>query len=96
MSNFLQDMVPATVPSTGDRNLDIDRHIENVRAAVRRFFVKTDSMGSGVVAEERFKTFCNKSGLMEVLNASELHRVIEIIRSKKGNDIHFVDYEKYN
>jgi len=87
-------MVPSTIPSTGDRELDIDRHIENVRAAVRRFFGKTDTTGSGVVSDERFKTFCQKTGLDEVLNASEVHRVIENIRQKKGNDIHFVDYEK--
>jgi hypothetical protein len=65
-----------------------------VRDAVRRFFSKTDNLGSGIVSEERFKAFCKKSGLDEVLNASEIHRVIENIRQQKGNDIHFVDYEK--
>ena len=89
-------MVPSTHPSMGDRNQDLEEQLENVRAAVRRFFQRSDPKVSGIVPEERFRAFCRKSGLHDNLSAGEIRRVIDTIRRKKGNDIHFVDYERFS
>lgn len=88
-------MVPSTQSNTGNRDEDLERHIEDVRAAVRRFFKRSDPSSTNVVPEERFRAFCRKSGLHDSLNASEIRKMIDTIRKKKGNDVHFVDYDRF-
>ena len=93
ISAVLQETVPK-VSSEGS-SVSREPHIETVRAAVRRFFQKTDPKASGIATEDRFRTFCRKSGLQDSLTASEVRRLIDVIRKKRGHDVHFVEYEKF-
>ena len=84
----LQDVVPTAGSSS-------ESHMDTVRAAVRRFFRRTDQKLTGLVPEDRFRSFCRKSGLHGVLTAGEVRRLIDTIRKKKRHDTYHVDYEKF-
>ena len=96
VSQVLQDIVPREVDHNhSSSGYSEERHIDTVRAAVRRFFVKTDPGKTGTAAEERFRAFCRRSGLQDKLTSSELRRLVESLRKKKAANVHFVDYEKF-
>ena len=76
-------------------------HIEAVKAAVRKFFQRSDPDQRGVVTEERFRAFCRRSSLQECLTASELRTLIERLRKRRSGRSRVgyhsgvvIDYEK--
>ena len=75
MSTLLE-VVPA-----GDGGVN---HLEAVKAAVRKFFQRSDPDQKGVVSEERFRAFCRRSSLQEVLTASEVRTLIERLRKRRA------------
>lgn len=77
-------------------------HIEAVKAAVRKFFQRSDPDQRGVVSEERFRAFCRRSSLQECLTASELRTLIDKLRKRRAgrSRVGFhggvvIDYERW-
>jgi Ca2+-binding EF-hand superfamily protein len=89
VSISLLDVVPASGSIAEDR-------IETVKSTVRKFFQRSDPDQRGVVSEERFRAFCRRSGLQEVLTTSELRTLMERLRKRRGK-MHggiVLDYER--
>eukprot|EP00981_Chlorochromonas_danica_P008825 scaffold2312_cov165-Ochromonas_danica.AAC.65 len=88
VSDLLQDIVPID-------SSNMVKHWEVVRAAVRRFFQRSDPELKGIVSEERFRAFLRRSGLQDNLTASELRRLTEKLKRKTsiGGEVQ-IDYEK--
>jgi Ca2+-binding EF-hand superfamily protein len=95
VNDLLMDVVPI------DPNRP-DRHGEVVRNSVRRFFHRADPERRGVVSEERFRAFLRRSGLQDVLTATELRRLTDKFKKRgiggagTGNGIQndvLIDYE---
>lgn len=91
-SNILFDMVPIS-------NLG-HSHINDVKIAIKKFFSKSDTDNKGVASEERFRSFCRRSGLQEGLTSGELRRLMDKLRKPKkqgAKDIssnNLIDYDK--
>jgi Ca2+-binding EF-hand superfamily protein len=63
---------------------------------IRKYFKKHDTEKRGSVTEERFRSFCRRSGLLEKLTVSELRRLIEKLKKKWIKDkSSVIDYEKF-
>jgi len=75
VNDLLMDVVPI------DPNRP-DRHGEVVRSSVRRFFHRADPERRGVVSEERFRAFLRRSGLQDVLTATELRRLTDKFKKR--------------
>lgn len=80
------DVLYENVPTSSAAN-----HTDEVKAALRLFFNKSDPDKLGMVSEERFKVFCHRSGLNEGLSTEELRRLTDKLRSsgKKGVSIEY-------
>jgi Ca2+-binding EF-hand superfamily protein len=89
------EALSAVVPRTGRSAL----HVETVCGAVRRFFERSDPSGRGLVSDDRFRTFCRRSGLQDILTLSDVRRLVERLRRRRpsGQDRSavMVDYEKF-
>ena len=88
------------VPSSGKSG---ENHVEVVKAAVRKFFQRSDPDQRGIVTEERFRAFCRRSSLQETLTASELRTLIERLRKRRPGRSRsgyqsgvVIDYERYS
>jgi Ca2+-binding EF-hand superfamily protein len=82
------------VPTSGSANED---RIETVKSTVRKFFQRSDPDQRGVVSEERFRAFCRRSGLQEVLTTAEVRTLMERLRKRRGK-LHggvVLDYERF-
>lgn len=83
------------VPASGMANED---RLETVKSTVRKFFQRSDPDQKGIVSEERFRAFCRRSGLQEVLTASEIRTLMERLKKRRGK-LHggvVLDYERYH
>lgn len=81
------------MPPSGNANED---RIETVKSTVRKFFQRSDPDQKGIVSEERFRAFCRRSGLQEVLTTSEIRTLMERLKKRRGK-LHggiVLDYER--
>jgi Ca2+-binding EF-hand superfamily protein len=74
------EILSSVVPRSGSSQL----HSEAVCGAVRRFFEHSDPEGRGVVTDDRFRTFCRRSGLQDKLTLAEIRLLIEKLRTRRG------------
>ena len=92
---MLQDVILASIT---DPAALAGGHAVVVQREVRRYFQKHDPDATGTVTEERFRSFCRRSGLQDRLNVAELRRLVEKLRRRRpGKDkaASVVDYEKF-
>lgn len=84
------EVVPTNANTTED-------HLETVKSTVRKFFQRSDPDQKGIVSEERFRAFCRRSGLQEVLTTTEIRTLMERLKKRRGK-LHggvVLDYERY-
>ena len=94
VNEVLQDVIVAAV---NDPQALAGGHAVVVQREVRRYFQKHDPDATGTVTEERFRSFCRRSGLQDRLTVAELRRLVEKLRRRRpGKDkaASVVDYEK--
>jgi len=95
VNEVLQDVIIAAV---NDPQALAGGHAVVVQREVRRYFQKHDPDATGTVTEERFRSFCRRSGLQDRLTVAELRRLVEKLRRRRpGKDkaASVVDYEKF-
>lgn len=63
---------------------------------MRKFFQRSDPDQKGIVSEERFRAFCRRSGLQEVLTTSEIRTLMERLKKRRGklHGANVLDYER--
>lgn len=95
VNEVLQDVILAAI---NDPQALASGHAAVVQREVRRYFQKHDPDATGTVTEERFRSFCRRSGLQDKLTVAELRRLVEKLRRRRpGKDkaASVVDYEKF-
>ena len=85
-----------SVPRSDKKSED---HLDTVRAAVRRYFSRSDPDSRGVVTEERFRSLIRRSGIQERLATSEIRRMLDRLRRRVaakggGPGGAMIDYER--
>lgn len=85
VSDILYDMVPSSIESKN--------RSEEIKSAISKHFQKSDPEVKGVVTEEKFKTFCRKSGIVDKLSAQQFKSLLETLSKKTGSNS-MIDYEK--
>ena len=71
-------------------------HVEAVRSTIYKYFHRFDPSGKGLVSEEHFSKFAQKSGLKTRLRAAEMRKLTSKLRKKSsdGYGESIIDYEK--
>jgi Ca2+-binding EF-hand superfamily protein len=93
VNEILQETIPPAEGGAASR----DSHSSFVQKEVRRFFQKHDPDGRGTVSEERFRSFCRRSGLQDRLTVAEVRRLVDKLRRRrpgKEKGVSLIDYEK--
>ena len=93
VSNIMMDLVPMS--RAGGSPNSIAGHVDAIRSVVYKYFHRFDPSSKGMVTEEHFAKFAEKSGLKTRLRAAELRKLTSKlrVRSKEGMTA-MVDYEK--
>ena len=76
-----------------------ENHLDTVKAAVKRYFSRSDPDGKGLVREERFRSFLRSSGIQSRFTATEVRRLLELLRRRVplkggGTGGTMIDYDR--
>jgi Ca2+-binding EF-hand superfamily protein len=95
VSDVMMDLVPMSRRADSSPN-SLTSHVEAVRSTVYKYFHRFDPSGRGLVSEEHFSKFAQKSGLKNRLRAAELRKLTSKLRRKVDDNYSGsqVDYDK--
>jgi Ca2+-binding EF-hand superfamily protein len=94
VSDILMDLVPLSNDNSSPNSLSA--HCDAVKRAIMKHFSRHDAFQKGVIAEEHFTLFLQKSGLKNRLRSSEVRKLCSKLRKRNTDNFYasVIDYEK--